>query len=176
MSRVRRGQSSILICWSELSLLPLRWKGYDSFPKVPEGAKKQHEECDIDLEELGLESGWNYCDFRLFKKEARKIMEMISGNLDGKSCELNVVSPLRDGVAIIGDIEKLFPPYAIQETYYHQESIEIASEVKDHATIACLCGEPKELTVDGKPCDWVIEGSLLKIKIAPGKHKISIKL
>ena len=101
---------------------------------------------------------------------------MISGDLDARDCELHVISRLRDGVAIVGDLEKLFPPYAIQATYYRQGRVEITAEVKDHATIGVFCEQPKELRIDGKPRDWVMEGRLLKVKIGPGRRQISIKL
>jgi len=48
--------------------------------------------------------------------------------------------------------------------------------VKDQATIGVFCKRPKELRVDGKLSDWVIEGGLLKVKIGPGRHEIFINL
>jgi len=133
-------------------------------------------EYHIPLEEVGLESGYSCCDFKLFKKETDEAREMIWGELDARGCELHIVSPLRDGVAIIGDLEKLFPPYAIQAAYYQRNHIEITAEVKDQATIGVFCKRPKKLRVDGKPSDWVIEGRLLKVKIGPGRHEILMKL
>ena len=130
----------------------------------------------VPLVEVGLESGCSCCDFKLFKKETDQVQEMIWGDLDARGCELHIVSPLRNGIAIVGDLEKLFPPYAIQAAYYQQDYIEITVEVKDQATIGAFCKRPKELRVDGKPSDWVIEGGLLKVKIDPGRHQIFIKL
>jgi hypothetical protein len=130
----------------------------------------------VPLEEVGLKSGYSCCDFKLFKKETNEVRETISGDLDARGCELHIVSPLRDGIAIIGDLEKLFPPYAIQAAYYHQDHVEITAEVKDQTTIGIFCKRPKELRVDGNLSDWVIEGRLLKVKIGPGRHEIFIKL
>lgn len=130
----------------------------------------------VPLEEVGLESRGSCCDFKFFKKEAEKVRDMISGDLDARDCELHVISRLRDGVAIVGDLEKLFPPYAIQATYYRQGHVEITAEVKDHATIGVFYEQPKELRIDGKPRDWVMKGRLLQVKIDPGRHEIFIQL
>jgi len=133
-------------------------------------------EYHVPLAEVGLESGYSCCDFKLFKKETDQVQGMIRGDLDARGCELHIVSPLRNGIAIVGDLEKLFPPYAIQAAYYQQDYIEITVEVKDQTTIGAFCKRPRELRVDGKPSDWVIEGRLLKVKIDPGRHQIFIKL
>lgn len=130
----------------------------------------------IPLEEVALDPMQSYCDFKSFKREAKKVVKAISGSLNARSCELHTLSPLRDGIAIIGDVEKLFPPYAIKETFYQRECVKIRAEVKDQATIVVFCEKPKEVAVDGKSWDWTQEGRLSKVKIGPGRHEISIKL